>query len=77
MRVWREKILCVDDFTTNYKNKKRVLKIRFLEHGGVVNTRRSVLLYIYIYIYIYISHSSHTKEGGDNYTHRFVLIFFI
>ena len=50
---WREKILYVDDFTTNYKNKKRVLKIRFLEYGGVVNTRRSVLLYIYIYIYIY------------------------
>ena len=34
MRVWREKILYVDDFTTNYKNKKKVLKIRFLEYGG-------------------------------------------
>ena len=31
---WREKILYVDDFTTNHKNKKKVLKIRFLEYGG-------------------------------------------
>jgi hypothetical protein len=50
---WREKILCVDDFATNHKNKKKDLKIRFLEYGRVVDTRRSVLLYIYIYIYIY------------------------
>ena len=49
---WREKILHVDDFTTNLKIKKKVLKIRFLEYGRVVDTRRPVLLYIYIYIYI-------------------------
>ena len=48
----REKILYVDDFITFLFVIKKVLKIRFLEYGGVVNTRRSVLLYIYIYIYI-------------------------
>ena len=30
---WREKILYVDDFTTNLKIKKKDLKIRFLEYG--------------------------------------------
>jgi len=50
---WREKILYVDDFTTNHKNKKKVLKIRFLEYGAVVKTGRSVLIFLYtIYIYI-------------------------
>ena len=29
----REKILCVDDFTTNYKNKKKDLKIDFFKYG--------------------------------------------
>jgi hypothetical protein len=50
----REKILCVDDFITLLFVVKKVLKIRFLKYGRVVNTRRSVLLYIYIYIYIYM-----------------------
>ena len=49
----REKILCVDNFITFFCRKKKDLKIRFLEYGAVVNTRRSVLTYIYI-IYIYI-----------------------
>ena len=47
----REKILCVDDNMTNLQRKKKDFKIRFLEYGGAVRTRRSVLLYIYIYIY--------------------------
>ena len=34
MRVWREKILCVFHNMTNYKNKKKDLKIRFLEYGN-------------------------------------------
>ena len=63
------------DFATSFCRKKKDLKIRFLEYGGVVNTRRSVLLYIYIYIYIYISHSSHTK--GITIHTRFLSVFFI
>ena len=49
----REKILCVFHNMTNLQRKKKDFKIRFLEYGAVVNTRRSVLTYIYI-IYIYI-----------------------
>ncbi len=38
---------------TNLRRKKKDLKIRFLEYGAVVKTRRSVLLFLYtIYIYI-------------------------
>ena len=69
----------MDDFTTNYKNKKKVLKIRFLEYGRVVDTRRSVLLYIYIYIYIYILVivvTLHPKGGITIHT-RFLSVFFI
>ena len=49
----REKILCVFHNMTNLQRKKKDFKIRFLEYGVAVNTRRSVLTYIYI-IYIYI-----------------------
>ena len=42
--------------------KKKDLKIRFLEYGAVVNTRRSVLTYLYIIYYI--------KEGKDGNTLR-------
>ena len=58
---WREKILCVDDFITLLFVIKKVLKIRFLEYGGVVDTRRPVLIYIYIYIYIYKGKKEHPK----------------
>ena len=44
----REKILCVFHNMTKLHRKKKDLKIRFLEYGAVVNTRRSVLTYIYI-----------------------------
>ena len=50
---WREKILCVFHNMTNLRRKKKDLKIRFLEYGAVVKTRRSVLIFLYtIYIYI-------------------------
>ena len=64
----------MDDLTTFFCEKKKDLKIRFLEYGGAVKTRRSVLTYIYI-IY-YIKRRERRKHPtGDNYTHRFDLIF--
>ena len=72
----REKILCVFHNMTKLHRKKKDLKIRFLEYGAVVNTRRSVLTYLYIIYYIKrTERRKHPK--GDNYTRRFVLIFFI
>ena len=63
MRVWREKILCVFHNMTNYKNKKKDLKIRFFKHGAVVNTRRSVLTYLYIIYYIKERKDGNTLRG--------------
>jgi len=65
MRVWREKILCVDNFITLlFVIKKGFENTLFgIREGGRYPPSRTII-YIYIYIYIYKGKKVHYTPWG-------------